>query len=146
MLIALLIVSCDSKRIYESDIDFENEVWHMDSVSVFEFNIEDRIPKNLAVKLRNDLTYPYQNLYLNYKLKDSGGNVLNSELVNLRLFDEKTGKPQGKGNSVYQFKEVVLKDFVFPGAGFYTIEFSQYMRVSALSGTYSIGLRVEDSE
>lgn len=141
-----LFSSCDSNRVFEADRDFENEVWQMDTIPVFTFEIEDLSPKNLVIKLRTDLTYPYQNCYVNYKLKDLEGNIISSDLLSLQLFDDKTGKPQGSGNSLYQFKEAILSNYTFPSTGEYRIELAQYMRTSQLNGTYSAGIRVEDSE
>jgi len=146
LVLLFLFSSCDSKRVFEADRDFDNEVWQMDTIPVFAFEIEDLSPKNLVIKLRTDLTYPYQNCYVNYKLKDVDGNVIVSDLLSLQLFDDKTGKPQGKGNSIYQFKEAILSDYAFSKTGEYRIEFAQYMRTSELSGIYSAGIRVEDSE
>jgi len=146
LVLLALFASCDTKRVFEADRDFENEVWQMDTIPVFIFEVEDSRPKNLAIKLRNDLTYPYQNCYVNYKLKDAEGKVLKDNLVSLQLFDEKTGKPMGKGNSIYQFKKAILSDYEFPSTGSFSLEVAQYMRTSELMGTYSVGLRVEDAE
>ena len=146
LLLLFFIFSCDTNRVFESDIDFENEVWHMDSPVNFEFEITDQLPKDLMIKMRTDLTYPYQNCYLDFKMKDSAGTILVEDLVSLQLFDEISGKPQGKGNSVYQFKNKIISDYRFPGQGKFVVEFSQYMRMSELNGVYSVGLRVEDTK
>ena len=145
-LLALLLSSCDSERVFEGDIDFENGVWQMDSKPIFEFDIEDGSPKNLVIKLRNDLNFKFQNCYVNFKLFNSQGEILESGLVNLQLFDKKTGKPMGKGNSVYQFKQNILSEYRFNIPGQYKVEFTQYMRTSELGGTYSVGLRIENVE
>ncbi len=146
LLLLLFVFSCDTNRVFESDIDFENEIWLMDSTAIFEFEVADQLPKDLMIKLRTDLTYPYQNCYVNFKLKDGAGSVLVEHMASLQLFDEKTGKPQGKGNSVYQFKESLISEYRFESQGKYTLELTQYMRMSELNGVYSVGLRVQDSE
>lgn len=144
-LLILLIVGCDSERIYESDYDFEDQSWHMDSIPTFEFEIDKVANNDILLKIRNTLDFPFRNCYMTYYLEDSVGNVLSSDLVNFRLFDETTGKPFGKGNSVFQHSETILPSYNFPASGVYRIRVAQYMRKTSLEGTYSIGLRIEEA-
>lgn len=144
-MLLLLFVGCDSGRVYESDYDFEDQSWHMDTIPSFEFQIEDVRPKEIILKMRNSLDFPFRNCYLTYFLEDSTGNVLKTDLVNIELFDEKTGKPFGKGNSVFQHAEPILKSYDFPQAGNYKVRLVQYMRKADLVGTYSVGVRIEES-
>ena len=141
----MLFVGCDSGRVYESDYDFEEQSWNMDSIASFQFVIDDTAPKDIVLKIRNSLDFPFRNCYMTYMLEDSVGNMLKTELVNLELFDETTGKPFGKGNSVFQHAETILSGYNFPQPGTYNLRIAQYMRKTDLIGTYSIGVRVEES-
>jgi len=145
VLLALMIVSCDSGRVYESDYDFEGQKWHMDTIPSFEFQIEELSGNDILLKIRNSLDFPFRNCYMTYYLEDSTGNVLASDLVNFQLFDETTGKPFGKGNSVFQHIETILSEYSFPSTGRYNLRIAQYMRKTDLEGTYSIGVRIEES-
>ncbi|OEK06451.1 gliding motility lipoprotein GldH [Roseivirga misakiensis] len=141
----LFMMGCDSGRVYEADHDFEELTWNMDSIPDFQFSIEDTAPKDIIFKIRNSLDFPFRNCYMKYTLADTLGNTLKSELINLKLFDEKTGKPFGKGNSVFQHAETILSDYNFPKPGTYILSVAQYMRTTELAGTYSIGVRVEET-
>ena len=118
----------------------------MDYMPAFEFKVEDAAAKNVILKFRSDLEYPYQNIYITYFLMDAQGNELDSKLVNIPLFDEISGKPLGEGNSVYQYAQEILSGYKFPGSGKYSIKLAQYMRSETLNGVYSVGIRVENGE
>lgn len=145
VLLVLANFGCDSGRVYEADYDFEGDEWHMDTIPSFEFQIDEPSGKDLLLKIRNSLDYPFRNCYMTYYLEDSIGTVLASELVNFQLFDETTGKPFGKGNSVFQHSEIIKSQYDFPKAGRYRLRVAQYMRKTNLEGTYSVGLRIEES-
>lgn len=142
-LFVLLFVGCDGERVYESDYDFEDQSWHMDSIPSFEFQIDEVRGNDVLLKIRNSLDFPFRNCYMTFYLEDSVGNVLSSDLVNFQLFDETTGKPFGKGNSVFQHNETILSNYDFPAPGTYRLRVAQYMRKTSLDGTYSIGVRIE---
>ncbi|WP_420385232.1 gliding motility lipoprotein GldH [Roseivirga sp.] len=141
----LLIWSCDSSRVFEDDSSFGSKTWHMDVMPEFVFQINDTDPKDIIFKLRNDLNYPNQNLYITYFLVNQNGEELATELVNIPLFDEITGKPLGKGNSIYQSSTTILENYSFPQPGEYTFKVAQYMRSESLAGVHSIGLRIEEA-
>lgn len=117
----------------------------MDVMPEFDFEVSDTGPKDLILKLRSTLEFPYQNCYLTFFLQDSLENTIATELVNIALFDDKTGKPLGKGNSVYQYAEVILDAFNFPTEGNYKLKVAQYMREADLGGVLSVGLRIEEA-
>jgi len=141
----VLVSSCDSKRVFEDDYNFESKSWHMDNLPGFTFEIESVTPKDIIFKLRTDLEFPNQNLYITYYILNSKGEEIDSELVNIPLFDEVSGKPLGKGNSIYQYAAVVLENFSFPQTGEYTFKVAQYMRSESLTGVHSVGVRVEEA-
>lgn len=141
----LLIYSCDSRGLFEDDQSFDSKSWHMDNMPSFTFEIEDTAPKDIFLKLRNDLNYPYQNIYITYYLLNAQGEEVATELVNIPLFDDVTGKPEGKGNSIYQSSMLVLENYSFPSAGEYTFKLAQYMRSESLDGMQSVGVRVEEA-
>lgn len=141
----LVVYSCDTKRIFEDDQDLSEKSWHMDHMPEFTFEIKNTSPKNLIFKMRNDLEYPNQNIYITYYLLNEQDKEIASELINIPLFDEITGKPQGKGNSIYQSTAVILENYSFPKAGEYTLKFAQYMRSESLAGVHSVGVRIEET-
>ena len=142
----LLLAACDGNRVYQQAYEFDKRGWHMDSIPAFTFEVEDNAPKNLVLHLRNSIAYPWHNVYLTYYLEDSTGRELASELINIQLFDPKTGAPQGKGSSIYQHEVSILENHRFPTTGKYTIKVAQYMRELELKEILSVGVRVEKTQ
>jgi gliding motility-associated lipoprotein GldH len=138
-----LINSCDRNRVYEEVYDFEEGIWNMDTIPAFNFEITDNAPKRVLINVRNSIEFRSQNLYLTYYLMDEKGNELKSELVNIQLFDAKTGKPFGKGNSIFQHEIEILPNYVFPNTGKFQIKIAQYMREANLENVPSVGVRLE---
>jgi gliding motility-associated lipoprotein GldH len=145
MLFILLISACNLNSTYEGDIDFEQETWHMDSIAYFYFEAP-AAAQDVEVKFRSTLDYPNYNLYVKMTLSDSNGVVLADKLLDYELYDEKTGKPMGKGNSIYQFNSIALPAYDFPYEGSYRVSLAQYMRFVELPGILSVGIRVKDVE
>ena len=148
-LILLLIISfvaCDSNRVYEEYYDFNDKTWNLDSIPSFEFSIDNTDPKDLFVTLRNTISYNYQNVYLSYQLNNENGQELESDLINISVFDEKTGKPFGSGNSIYEQQHKILENYRFPKGGKYVLKIAQYMREVDLKEIVSVGARIEKTD
>ena len=142
----LFLAACDNNRVYQQAYDFEESGWHMDTLPSFTFEIEDSRPKNVLLHVRNSIAYEWRNIYLTYHLQDSTGRELASELINIPLFDPKTGEPKGKGSSIYQHAVPLFENYNFPSTGTYTFTVAQYMRKTELKEILSVGLRVEEVE
>ncbi|GAA5036445.1 gliding motility lipoprotein GldH [Marivirga lumbricoides] len=145
LFLAFVAFSCTENRYYEENIDFSDRIWQMNETASFTFNIDDDSSYyELYLNLRNDVQYPYRNIYVHYTLQDSTDRELEKELQNIQLFDPKTGEPFGSGVSSIYSHQVLLKDSVlFPREGRYTIALKQYMRTDSLQGVYSVGLRID---
>lgn len=145
-LIALLgLTACDSSRVYEENIEFDNKIWAADSTVDFEFSIDNaQQPYNLYYNLRNTRSYPFQNIYVIYSLKDTLGNKIDSTLVNRDLFHPKTGKPFGSGlGDVFDHQFKILSDYRFDQPGVYRLKLQQFMRPDSLTEVVAVGVRVE---
>lgn len=142
------LVSCDSNRVYEDYNDFEEAFWHLDSIQTFPFEIVDTTKSyNLLATFRNASSYPFYNLYFQYTLKDSSGNVLVERLKEVELFDSKTGQPKGSGlGDLFDHSFVLEEGYTFENAGKYSLSFEQYMRRDTLPFILSVGARVEFAE
>ncbi len=87
--LVLLFPSCDSKRIYDDNVEIPENVWNVDSIVKLEVDISDTaIPTNFYVNVRNADGYPYSNLYLFIKTKFPNGQQSNDTLECV-LADEK---------------------------------------------------------
>lgn len=145
-----LLVSCDDKRVYETNNDIENSHWKKKDTLRFDFTIEDaNLPHNLYYNVRYTNTYPFYNLFTKYFLSDSTGQIIKSPAIpeDMYLFDPKTGEPYGKGlGDIYDQRISFLKDFKFPHSGNYALKVLQYMRNDSLPGVASFGIRVEKAD
>jgi len=142
-----LLISCDSSRVYEENKDFDQPFWPKTSVPEFTFNIEEPTDAyNILINVRNGFEYPFYNLYYEYDLRDSLGNTLKQDMLELILFDQKTGEPLGSGlGDLFDHQKPVLEKFQFPYQGEYTIAFTHFMRLDTLPLVLSVGARVERS-
>ncbi len=149
LLLLVLLVACDSRRVYEYNQDFKTRVWDVSDTANFEFTIKDPGKKyNLYCNVRNSIDYPYARLFVQYSLHDSVGSEIQKKLISAFLFDQKTGKPQGSSGlgDVYDHQFPLLSDYEFKVPGRYKVKMEQFMRMDTLQGVLAIGLRVESVE
>jgi gliding motility-associated lipoprotein GldH len=145
VLLFLVMSGCTGDVVFDQHIDFPDQSWQLDEPYQFPFSIEDASePYQIRLFLRNTVDYPLQNLYLQWSLRDSLGNDLRTDLVNIPLFEEKTGRPINKGLSDIATQEVLLDSlFVFPFEGQYEFTVEQYMRENILTGLLGVGLQIK---
>ncbi len=139
------IISCTEDRYFEANNDFTDRLWPMNEKVSFTFSIDDADAMyQLYANVRNDMEYPYRNLYIHYTLEDSTGHVIEKKLQDIQLFEGKTGAPFGDKVSNIYSHQILLEDSVlFPSKGDFTVSYKQYMRTDSLEGIYSTGLRIE---
>ncbi len=145
VLIFFVLISCDSNRVYENNIDFKDRLWKIAEPANFEFQIADTAKKyNLLMDVRNSIDYPYARLFVNYELKKDSLSF-SKELVSVYLFDQKTGKPFGKSGigDIYDHQFFLMKNYSFKKAGQYQMGLQQFMRQDTIPGILAVGLRVE---
>ena len=89
--------------------------------------------------------YPFQNLYTTYSLIDSEKNVINSDMIELQLFEKKYGYPLGSGvfnsfiiDSTFLKTQNILKNED------YKLLIKHSMRSESLKGIKKLGLTITD--
>ena len=142
--LTFLLFSCTEDRYFEENHDFEDKNWKMEESADFNFEIDSiELPYQVKLNIRNTMDYPYRNLYVKYQLRDSNY-VMEDQLLNIKLFEAKTGKPYGNHQSDIYSHQLILQDSVyFPKKGIYQIDLKQYMREKELEGLVSAGIRIE---
>jgi gliding motility-associated lipoprotein GldH len=146
---AVLLTSCDEKRLYEKNADFRQRYWLAQDHPTFDFVIDDiNTNYNLFITVRNESSYQNSNLYFTYYLTSESGNSLQRKLTSEFLFDKKTGRPLGNSGlgDIYEHRFPLLENFAFPEPGAYSIRYEQFMRTDTLRGIVSVGLRVEKAQ
>lgn len=148
ILVLLGLASCDSRRVYEQNKDFEKRAWIADDTAKFDFVVPATGELyNIHLNLRNTLEYPYSRIFVNFIMSDSTGQVLSSKLVSNYLFDSKTGAPFGDSGigDIYDHRFPLLNAYGLK-AGKYAVTLQQFMRVDTLNGVLAAGIRVETSK
>lgn len=140
------LISCDSNRIYEDNLEFKDRAWKVTEEARFNFTIPDTSRRyNLYYNVRNSLDYPYARIFITYHLYDSTGSELTKKLVFHDLFDQKTGRPLGDSGlgDLYDHR-FPLENRRFGYRGKYSIKLDQFMRQDTLQGVVAVGVRVEE--
>ncbi len=142
LFIGWLLSSCDANRVFEKYWDFEDVTWNLDEGVTFniqEIQHQSTIP---VISIRYTDTYEFHNLYLRFVQEDSTASILQDTLVNVALFDPKTGKPLGNGygNRHTVYDTLLGKGRIFPQTA--EIIIWQYMRKDRLEGIESVGIKL----
>ncbi|NCQ58774.1 MAG: gliding motility lipoprotein GldH, partial [Flavobacteriales bacterium] len=115
----VLVVSCDSKRVFDEYKTVPN-VWNKDSIMSFSIHPPDSIkPYNLFVNLRNTSQYKYSNIFLIVEMVFPHGKTI-KDTLEYRMAD-----PSGKflGSGIMDVKENKLwykENVIFNESGDYT--------------------------
>ena len=145
LLIISVLFSCEQKEKNVFIKKLKNDGWSKDSFIHFEFEVKKSGEKiNFLYQVQYDPSYPYQNIWLKYKLSAPGGAELVQAKDNLFLFDPASGKPTGEYSKKKNYKlAYFLKEVVLEKKGKYTIDIHHYMRPEKLEGIQSLGLVLE---
>lgn len=133
-------LACSDDRIFEEFTEFHHLNWaSSDTVTYNISGLKDaQVMSAIGVRYNDD--YEFHNLYVRCFLKDSIGQVKQDTLINLPLFNAKTGKPRGRGfgNRLTFYDTLPFNKF----EGSNSIQFVQYMRKDTLEGIEAVGLKI----
>ncbi|MDZ4844572.1 MAG: gliding motility lipoprotein GldH [Chitinophagales bacterium] len=137
------LTSCDSKRVYEENIDIPSYIWNLDFKPTFNVTIEDTAQLyNIYVNVRHTTYYPNSNLWVLITTQFPDGNKIEKR-VNLPLAD-KTGKWDGEClGDICDAQIQIQENAFFNQPGNYSFQLAQIMRTNNLPLVMSVGLRVE---
>ncbi|NLO03116.1 MAG: gliding motility lipoprotein GldH [Bacteroidales bacterium] len=138
-----MINSCDSTRVYDEYKQVTRSEWHKDSLVVFEVPVNDTVLNyNLFLNIRNEVNYPYSNLWLFVEIVQPDGMAV-KDTFELILADP-SGKWLGKGLSGIRSRRAIYRRNVFfPLSGNYLIKIRHGMRPEMLKGIHDVGVRIE---
>ncbi|MDM8161240.1 gliding motility lipoprotein GldH [Labilibaculum sp. K2S] len=143
LLLGVVVLSCDSNRVYEQYENIPDFEWNQENVLRFEVEITDTIhANNIFINLRNSGDYAYSNLWVFVKVI-SPDNELDEEKVEIELADE-TGDWYGSGfGDIFDLQVSFKQKVVFPKSGKYVFEITQGMYDRKLKGIVNVGIRIE---
>ena len=144
MLAMSLCCSCNKDVVYNQYQPIQHKVWEQSSEFFFVFDIQDiAIPYNLFLHVRNNDTYPYQNIWMLFELKNDS--IARKDTVEYYLADD-LGKWKGSGLTLFQNQFVLHEKYHFPDTGQYTLNIRHGMRDERLKGIEDIGLWIEKAK
>ncbi|MDN3203283.1 gliding motility lipoprotein GldH [Algoriphagus sediminis] len=136
--LGVVLFSCDGNRVYEQFEEVPNQLWGFTDTIHYELQNLDSA-EHFLVSVRFNEDYPYTNIYLKLLESDSSGTVLEEKLVNVILFDPKSGKPLGNGfggtRTLYDTLDYKIN---MNASG---LDILQYMRVNQLKGIEAVGFK-----
>jgi len=150
LLAAILLFSCDKKRVFD-EYKSVGSAWHKDSIVTFDLPILDSTKRyNLFVNLRDNNNYPFNNLFLIVAIEAPSG------FTKVDTLEYAMANPDGTllGNGFSDIKESKLfykEDVKFRGK--YKVHIKQAVResgkipgVQALEGITDVGFRIEQKD
>lgn len=150
---ALLLGSCDKNRVFDEYKALDGK-WNKDSIVSFSFEQKDTVSKyNMFVNIRNNNSYPYNNLFLIVQMQEPGTKVIKVDTLEYQMANP-DGTLLGEGFSDVKESKLWYKpNAVFPKPGKYTVKIQQAVRkggevpgVQLLEGITEVGFRIETTE
>jgi len=133
--------SCSEDRLYEDYIPLDNvSGWNQNDSLRFELGEVVISGKTSLLAIRFTDNYPFSNFYVRILAKDSSNQILENKLINVPLFDSKTGEPLGEGFGSTYTKYDTLPIQFKPGTNSLTL--LQYMRQETLPGIEAAGIKI----
>lgn len=139
----LALTSCDSKRVYEKNVDIPEYIWDKDKPIYFDVPITDTVSfHNVYINIRNASGYGFSNIYLFLDTKYPN-NAISRDTIECILADP-TGKWLGDGSGDIWDNQILFKKNVrFKQMGTYKFRYEQAMRMPKLPMIMDVGLRIE---
>ena len=150
ILLLILIVACDDKRVFDEYKSVGN-TWNKDSIVSFDLpKLETNKQYNLYLNVRNNDNYPFNNLFLLVSLENPDG------LVKVDTLEYAMANPDGTllGEGFSDTKESKLfykENLKFDKIGQYKVHIQQAVRQNGkvkgekeLQGITEVGFRIEN--
>ena len=153
LLLFILVISC-GEGLEKSEFQAtDNAMWSKDDLIEFTFSEMDTIQKyDMFINIRNDNSYPYNNLFLIAELNFPNGESVTDTLEYEMSLPDGTWLGKGYG-SVKENKLWYKENIVFSDEGVYTLRVTHAMRkngdvngVINLEGITDVGFEIVKSK
>ncbi len=143
-ILTILFISCNQNRFFEESVKIDDGIWRSDNIVAFSVVITDTVAAyDMYLDVRNDISYPYSNLYLFLKTEFPTGEVAQDTIE--CILAGLDGKWLGSGMGSVRFNRFLFQDGIsFRTAGQYRFELEQAMRVDELKGIRDVGIRIDE--
>lgn len=139
----LFLTGCGKSYFFSETTEIPAQTWTYANIPQFEVSVEDVSARyHLLLDITHSADFPYQNIYLKFHATDPTGRETVTQ-VSID-FANKGGVWFGDCDDEWCHLEGFLqKNLEFSEAGTYLFKLEQYMRVEALEGIQSVGLKIE---
>jgi gliding motility-associated lipoprotein GldH len=140
VVILLFLSSCSDDRLYEQFHSFQEDPWMEKDSILFELGEVKTLRGKSLIAVRFNENYSYSNCYIRVVTRDSTKVELQNKLLNVPIFDAKSGQPLGDG-----FGNTFTKYDTLPfdlAEGTREVILIQYMRQPELVGIEAVGLKI----
>ena len=140
--IPFFLHSCQEDRYFEQSMKIPDGIWKTDHILPFSVMIPDTLSSyDLYIDVRNDISYPYSNLYIFFTTVFPNG-LTTRDTIECQLA-QPDGKWLGAGMGSIRSNRFLFQEGIrFSIAGTYRFELEQAMRVPELKGIRDIGIRI----
>lgn len=140
LVVLIIASSCSGDRAFEEFHSINAPSWNdKDSIAFDLSELKEIGGKNL-IGIRFTEDFPFSNLYIRVISQDSSGVELDNKLINIPLFDSKSGKPKGNGfGNTYTFYDTLPFQISERTS---KLIYLQYMRQENLSGVEAVGIKI----
>jgi len=141
--IFIFLTGCGKSYFFSETSEIPAQTWTYANILEFEVSVEDINAKyNLLLDITHAAEFPYQNIYLKFHATDPTGRETVTQVP--VDFANKGGIWFGECDDEWCHLEGFLqKSIQFSEAGTYLFKLEQYMRIEALEGIQSVGLKIE---
>jgi len=147
-----LILSCNDNLVKSEYRATNSGAWNKENTFEFTFSDVDTVQEHdMFITLRNDATFPYNNLFLIAELEFPTGETVKDTLEYQMALPDGTWLGKGYG-SIKENKLWYKENIVFSKAGVYNLRVSHAMRkngsvngVVNLEGVTDVGFEIEKS-
>ena len=152
LLSSFILVSCEKGLVKSEFRATDNGIWDRGNQIEFTFSELDSLTQyNMFINVRNDDTFPYNNLFLITALSAPDGSVEKDTLEYQMANPDGTWLGKGYG-SLKENKLWYKENIVFPSSGVYTLKVEHAMRkngsvngVEQLQGITDVGFEIVQS-
>ncbi len=143
---ALILGACNGQTVYHAFRDLPTEGWQRTDTVDFKVAVPDSFTTyNLYVEVRNNDTYPYQNLNLSISSSTADTLHLSADTLQLTLADPQ-GNWTGKGWSGLYQSAFPAGAVPIRQAGIYRFQIAYTLPDKSLKGISDIGIKLERRE
>ncbi len=143
ILLPLLLISCDRNVLFDQSQRVDGGGWPASQLLRFNVEATDTTSRYLCcIDLRNELDYPFSNIYLSIKTVYPDGSFSADTNIEF-ILAQPDGKWLGRQTARYVDGRYPFAYFQFPRPGAYQFVLSHAMRDSLLPGIRDVGLHIE---